>query len=401
MKVAIVTAFPPSKVTLNEYAFHLTKAFALNSDVEEITLLTDHVEDVENIPAINDGCKVNVVPCWKFNSYHNIATVSKAVKNAKADVVLFNLQFLKFGDKKIPAALGLMLPWICRMQGTPSMVLLHNIMEEVDLNNAGIESNKLMEWTYKMIGKGLTRMILQANKVAVTIHKYQETLEKVYGVNNVVTIPHGTFELPTETPNFKEPEEKLQVMAFGKFGTYKKVESMIEAVELVKKRTGKAIETVIAGTDNPNVKGYLNNVAEQYKYVSDLKFTGYVEEEDVPLIFKSSTLVCFPYTSTTGSSGVLHQAGSYGKAVVMPEIGDLSRLITDEGYQGAFFQPEDVSSLADAIEKVLMDPTYRIEMAKTNFKAATAYPLSKISEMYVDNFKEFTSVQQMSKALAA
>ena len=125
MKVAIVTAFPPSKVTLNEYAYHLTKAFALNSDVEEITLLTDHVEDVENIPAINEGCKVNVVPCWKFNSYHNIATVSKAVKNAKADVVLFNLQFLKFGDKKIPAALGLMLPWICRMQGTPSMVLLH------------------------------------------------------------------------------------------------------------------------------------------------------------------------------------------------------------------------------------------------------------------------------------
>ena len=27
MKLAIVTAYPPSKVTLNEYAYHLVKSF--------------------------------------------------------------------------------------------------------------------------------------------------------------------------------------------------------------------------------------------------------------------------------------------------------------------------------------------------------------------------------------
>ena len=41
-------------------------------------------------------------------------------------------------------------------------------------------------------------------------------------------------------------------------------------------------------------------------------------------IFDEAAVVVFPYTATTGSSGVLHQAGSYGKAVVMPDLGDLA-----------------------------------------------------------------------------
>jgi hypothetical protein len=39
MKVAIVTAYPPSKVTLTEYAFHLVKSFRKQEDITEIVLL--------------------------------------------------------------------------------------------------------------------------------------------------------------------------------------------------------------------------------------------------------------------------------------------------------------------------------------------------------------------------
>jgi hypothetical protein len=42
-----------------------------------------------------------------FNSYNNILSISKAIREEKPDAVLINLQFMKFGDKKVPAALGL------------------------------------------------------------------------------------------------------------------------------------------------------------------------------------------------------------------------------------------------------------------------------------------------------
>ncbi|WP_430411075.1 glycosyltransferase [Kordia sp.] len=386
MKLAIVTAYPPSKVTLNEYAYHLVKSFRQKENITEIILLTDATPEAKDLNFSENGCKITVKECWKFNSYKNIFSVTKTINQTKPDAVLFNLQFMKFGDKKIAAALGLMLPWICSLKNIPNIVLLHNILEEVDLGSAGFTSNKILQKAYNFIGTSLTKLLLKADTVAVTMQKYVAVLQEKYVADNVKMIPHGTFEIP-ENPTYKLPKGPLKIMTFGKFGTYKKVEAMIEAVEKVRKTSGLDLEIVIAGTDNPNVPGYLANVQEQYKHVSQLTFTGYVEEADVAPLFQESAVVVFPYTSTTGSSGVLHQAGSYGKAVVMPDLGDLALLVKDEGYRGEFFEPTSVNSLANAIEAIVTNETYRISLGNANYKAATAFPMERITDMYLQEFE--------------
>ncbi|EDP96932.1 glycosyltransferase [Kordia algicida OT-1] len=385
MKLAIVTAFPPSKVTLNEYAYHLVKSFRQKENITELILLTDETPEAKDLNFSEAGCNITVKECWKFNSYKNIFSVTKAINQTQPDAVLFNLQFMKFGDKKVAAALGLMLPWICSLKNIPNIVLLHNILEEVDLGSAGFTSNKLLQKAYNFIGTSLTKLLLKADTVAVTMQKYVDVLEAKYLTDNVTMIPHGTFEIAS-TPSFDLPDGPLKVMTFGKFGTYKKVEKMIEAVEKVRKSSGLNLEIVIAGTDNPNVPGYLANVQEQYKHVPQLTFTGYVEETDVAPLFNESAVVVFPYTATTGSSGVLHQAGSYGKAVVMPDLGDLALLVKDEGYQGEFFEPTSVDSLANAIEAIVTNDAYRVSLGKTNYKAATAFPMERITDMYLEQF---------------
>ncbi|MBQ0733833.1 glycosyltransferase [Aquimarina celericrescens] len=387
MKLAIVTAYPPSKVTLNEYAYHLVKHFRQQTEVSELILLTDVTSQEADIHFEEQGCKVTVKQCWKFNCYTTIFSVMKTVQQTAPDAILFNLQFMKFGDKKIAAALGLLLPLLCKLRKIPTIVLLHNIMEQVDLKSAGFTKNKVLQTVYNFIGTTLTKFILAADTVAVTISKYVDILEEKYKANNIALIPHGTFELPEE-PSYQLPEGPLKIMTFGKFGTYKKVEILIEAIEKVRSRTKTNLEIVIAGTDNPNVPGYLASMKEKYRHVPQLTFTGYVAEEDVPKIFGESAMVVFPYTSTTGSSGVLHQAGSYGKAVVMPDLGDLSILVKEEGYQGEFFDPKSVDSLADAIEKIVLNEAYRIALGKANYKAATALPMSTITTMYLDEFKK-------------
>ncbi|MGY6650027.1 glycosyltransferase [Wenyingzhuangia sp. IMCC45574] len=400
MKLAIVTAYPPSKVTLNEYAYHLVKSFRLKEEITELVLLTDKTLDEKDIAFEHKGCKITVKECWSFNSYKNILSVAKAVKEVKPDAILFNLQFMKFGDKKMAAALGLMLPMLFKIKKIPTIVLLHNIMEEVDLGTAGFTSNKLMQSIYGFIGTTLTKLILQADVVAVTIKKYVDVLTSKYHVDNVVLIPHGTFEI-AETPNYETVPGPLQIMTFGKFGTYKKVELMIEAVEMIRKRTDLDLEVVVAGTDNPNVPGYLAQVQEEYKEVSGLRFTGYVEEEEVAPLFQESAMVVFPYTSTTGSSGVLHQAGSYGKAVVMPDLGDLALLVKDEGYKGEFFNPTSVESLADAIQKIAEDELYRVSLGQANYNAATAYPMSTIADMYLEKFNGIISKRTVVNSVKA
>ncbi|GGD11640.1 glycosyltransferase [Hyunsoonleella pacifica] len=405
MKLAIVTAYPPSKVTLNEYAYHLVKHFRQKENITELVLLTDTTQGAKDINFTEVGCKITVKECWTFNSYLNIIKVTKAINQVKPDAVLFNLQFMKFGDKKIAAALGLMLPLVCKLKKIPNIVLLHNIMEQVDLGRAGFTSNKIMQKIYGLIGGALTRLILQADTVTVTMQKYVEILSKKYNAKNVKLIPHGTFEI-LEEPSYETPLEPFKIMTFGKFGTYKKVENMIKAIEMLREVSDINMEIVIAGTDNPNTPGYLESVKQKYNYVQGLTFTGYVAEEDVPKLFKESTVVVFPYTSTTGSSGVLHQAGSYGKAVVMPDLGDLALLVQDEGYKGEFFDAESPSSLAIALQKILEDNAYRVELERANYKAATAYPMSRIVDMYINTFEairdkksEVTTVQSQEVIL--
>ena len=199
-------------------------------------------------------------------------------------------------------------------------------------------------------------------------------------------VPHGAFETPPE-PDYCLPEGPKQIMAFGKFGTYKKVEILIEAVEIIRNRTSMDLEIVIAGTDSPNTPGYLEGIKKSYQHVPQMRFTGYVAEENVPVIFSESAVTVFPYTSTTGSSGVLHQAGSYGKAVALPDLGDLSILVKEEGYKGEFFNPDSAESLANAIENILKDDSYRIQLGMNNYKAACSLPMSEITNMYVNYFK--------------
>src|SRR5664279_2947306 len=151
---------------------------------------------------------------------------------------------------------------------------------------------------------------------------------------------------------------------------------LVQAYQELLQRGYQDIELVLAGSDSPNSAGYMAGVAAAYADVPGLVLTGYVAEADVAPLFSSSAVVAFPYTSTTGSSGVLHQAGEYGRAAVLPRIGDLIDIIEEEGFRGVYFEPGDPISLADALAKVLDDDSLRDDLGRRNFAAASGIPMS-------------------------
>jgi glycosyltransferase involved in cell wall biosynthesis len=84
---------------------------------------------------------------------------------------------------------------------------------------------------------------------------------------------------------------------------------------------------------------------------------------------------------------VLHQAGSYGKAAIIPRVGDLKELIEEEGFAGAYFEPGDVDGMADAVERLLTDDEYRNSLGQKNYVAAASLPMEDITEWYLLHFK--------------
>ncbi|MCB0060902.1 MAG: glycosyltransferase [Caldilineaceae bacterium] len=388
LRFGLVTTYPPGNGSLNEYAYHFVQALRQKPEVAEVCLFVDDLPTGNQYADMTRGttapqAPLRFIPAWRFNDSGNVLRLLRAVRRAKVDVVLFNIQFASFGDHKIPAALGLLAPALLRASGIPAVVLLHNIMETVDLKSAGIADKPQLEQLIRFFGTLATRFILRANLVAVTIPKYVEILEARYGADNVLLAPHGAFEHVADVPTFDLPAGPLQIMTFGKFGTYKRVETLIEAFALLQARQSVPLELVIAGTGSPHTPNYLQEVADTYAHVPHIRFTGYVPEDAVATIFGEAAVVVFPYTSTTGSSGVLHQAGDYGKAVVLPQIGDLRELVAEEGYIGEFFEPDNPQALADAIARILDDPERRITMGRQNYLAARGLPLSDVIDWYL------------------
>ncbi|MEI8309002.1 MAG: glycosyltransferase [Chloroflexales bacterium] len=400
MRIAIVTPYPPSQGSLNEYAFHFIRFLRQKSEISEIFILTDRLPDDAAYPADTVAqpglAPLHIVPCWRFGALDNALRIVRTARSLAPDIVLFNIQFASFGSSKPSAALGLLAPAMTRAVGIPTIVLLHNIMETVDLKSAGFGANPLVERLIRTFGAITTRALLSADLLAVTIPRYVEILEHKYGATNVLLAPHGAFD-EAPPPSFEPPPGPLQIMTFGKFGTYKKIEPLVEAFRLLRE-TRRDLELVIAGTDSPNAHGYLEAVRLANVDLAGLRFTGYVAEEDVPRIFQDAGVVVFPYTSTTGSSGVLHQAGNYGRAVVLPRLGDLAELIAEEGYTGEFFAPENAQSLAEALARLLDDPARRRAMGTQNYLAACGLPMAEVVEWYILHAQNVLTVRNARRA---
>lgn len=386
LNIAVVSPYPPSKSSLNEYGYHFITALRKKPEIGQIYILSDELPEGEYYQPITDeGAPTSIISCWKFGAINNATRIQSAVNTLKPDVVLFNIQFASFAGSRIAGAFGLLSPMLVKyMSRIPTVVLLHNIMETVDLSSAGFGGSNLMELVTRKAGEWATRAILSADLVALTIPKYVEILNEKYKAKNVFLAPHGAFDDVPE-PDFSDSNNgKLNIMTFGKFGTYKKVEPLIEAFSKLKEsQREQELELVIAGSDSPNVKGYLENVKHQYSNIDGITYTGYVAEEDVPRLFQESDVVVFPYTSTTGSSGVLHQAGSFGCAAVLPNFGDFAEIIKEEGYTGVFFEPNDVDSLTEAIETLLSSPEMRKEQGQQNYLAAKGIPIDDVVDWYL------------------
>jgi glycosyltransferase involved in cell wall biosynthesis len=377
MKICLVTSFPPSRDALNEYGFHIASELQRIPGIE-LKVLGDEFSPVQ--PEL-DGFSVS--RCWSFNSLRNPARLLQAIRQEKPDIVWFNLGFASFGGKAAPAFLGIAVPAIARMAGYYTHVTLHQLMETVDLNDAGVRFPLL----YRLGGFLATHIVLFANSVSVMLPAYRSVLVEKYGRGAVYVRRHGIFSARPEYPDLAQrgnPEHRI--LAFGKWGTYKRLEPLIDAFRAVANELPDA-RLVIAGTDHPKTPGYLKSVQEKLAGRSDVIFRGYVAEEDIPELFQSSSIVVLPYTSSAGSSGIAHLACTYGVPIVATDIPDFRRLAEEEGLAIDFFAAGNTSELAQHLTDLLQNRERQVEMALENVSAALRMSMPEIIRQYLKTFE--------------
>jgi glycosyltransferase involved in cell wall biosynthesis len=385
MKICLVTAFPPSRRGLNEYGFHIARELG-RDPLLSLTVLGDEIEDGA---AELDGFEV--IRCWRFDALSNPVKLWRAIHDIKPDVVWFNLLFSTFGNKPVAAFGGLTVPVLSRLTGRYTHVTLHHLMDNIDLKDAGVRFPRL----YRAAGYAATRMLLMANSISVLLPAYRRTLIDKYRGENVHFRAHGILSARPEPPDFSlrgNPEHRI--LAFGKWGTYKRLDLLIEAFHELAERMPN-VKLVIAGSNHPMTPGYVEGIAEQLKDDPRVEFTGYVAEEDLPKLFCTSSFLVLPYSSATGASGVAHLACEFGVPIVSAGIQDFREMAWDEGIAIEFYETGNAQDLAERMHALLNDDEKMREMSEQNFSAALRMTMPQIIRQYLRAF----DLHQRARAL--
>jgi glycosyltransferase involved in cell wall biosynthesis len=197
---------------------------------------------------------------------------------------------------------------------------------------------------------------------------------------------HGILSGRPEYPDFsKRGNPDHQILAFGKWGTYKRLELLVAAFEKIAK-TIPNVKLVIAGGNHPKTPGYVESIASYCRGDSRIQFTGYVAEEAIPDLFQSTSITVMPYTSSAGSSGVAHLACEYGVPILASNIADFREVASEEGIAMEFFECGNVDSLAQKFIELLQSPERLKAMAEHNFSAALRMSMPEIIRQYIRSF---------------
>jgi glycosyltransferase involved in cell wall biosynthesis len=375
MRICLVTAFPPSTQRINEYGWHL--ATQARNQGAELIVLADRYEP--RLPEL-DGFRV--CRCWAFNSLATPWRLLQEARELKPDVIWFNLVYSTFGDQPLAAFLGLCAPLLLRVCGFRTHVTLHHMMENVELRHADIRFPKLYLWA----GTLATRVLLKAHTVSVLLEMYRQALMERYGATNINVHRHGILGAMPEPPDFSLRQDAFRVLAFGKFGRYKRLDLMLEAWPAVKQQVPNA-RLIIAGQDHPNRVGYMASLAEQHKDDGSIEFLGYLPEDGIGAVFSRCNVAVLPYSSSGGPSGVAHQAAQFGLPLIGSGIADIVNVCTEEDLAIDYYQTDDAADLAEKIVALARDPERERRMAQQNYAAALAMTMPNIVAQYLRDFQ--------------
>jgi glycosyltransferase involved in cell wall biosynthesis len=182
----------------------------------------------------------------------------------------------------------------------------------------------------------------------------------------VRVIPHGAFDYFTRLPEEKPLPAELEgaegpvILFFGLLRPYKGLDTLLRAF-----RELEGAELWIVGNPRMDLEPLRGPAAEAPGRVRFV--TRFVEDAEVPAIFRRADLVVLPYRDAE-QSGVLYTGLAFGKPLVLSAVGGFPEVAATGAAR--LVPPEDPAALAAALAELTAEPEAREQLAEAARRAA-------------------------------
>ncbi|WP_090887352.1 glycosyltransferase family 4 protein [Paenibacillus polymyxa] len=260
---------------------------------------------------------------------------------------------------------------------TPLVQTIHSSYEKELILNGKIEENGP---EHQFLVSLYREMEQKADRLIAVSQSFQHYLTPyVQHPQDVVVIPNGYDE-----KRFKpipHENEVTQLITVCRLVPAKGLDILLQACAELKKRNQEFVLHIIG--DGP-IRPEMEEMARQLDIYHETIFYGYTlhPEEFMPFF---DVFVLPSRAEAFGS--VFAEAALSCLALVGTEVGGIPEQI-ENGVNGLLVPPDNPKALADALEKVIADPAYRYELARSACdKAKSSYSLSRavneLKKMYL------------------
>lgn len=201
---------------------------------------------------------------------------------------------------------------------------------------------------------------------------------------DLVTVTH----LAADAKRFVPPKDKNKVREYlaQKFGIDnpyilyisrlehpgKNHANLIRAFELYKKESGSPSLLVLPGPDKERAQE-IHALAEASVYAKDIRFLGFIDTEDVPLLYQGSDLFVLPSFFEGFGLPVL-EAMACSTVVITSSAASLPEV---SGPHTPHFDPTSPTEMAEAMKEALLDEKTRETLAKKSVACAKTFSWDK------------------------
>jgi glycosyltransferase involved in cell wall biosynthesis len=203
----------------------------------------------------------------------------------------------------------------------------------------------------------------------------------------VRVIPHGAFDYLTRLPEEKPLPAELEgaqgpvILFFGLLRPYKGLDLLLEAFAQVE-----GAELWIVG--NPRMDVAPLRVAAEAASGRVRFVTRFIDDAEIPAIFRRADLVVLPYRDAE-HSGVLYTGLAFGKPMVLSAVGGFPEVAATGAAR--LVPAGDASALASALSELAADPAARERLATAAREAAAGpYSWDAVAHQTLALYEELT-----------
>lgn len=378
MRVGFISGeYPPMQGGVGAFTREVARAMA---DMEHDVFVFTR-EQARN--AGEDGITVSSVVGDKW-TWQTAWLIDRWIDDTQIDVV--NIQFQTAAYDMHPA-----IHWLPgRTRRIPVVVTFHDLRVPYLFPKAG----RVREWIVRKLAS-------DADGVIATDRADEKTLRdnwQIRGVrwipigSNVTTTPPQDYDRDTWRAGMGVSPDDLLISYFGFLNQSKGGLTLVEALaELVKQGTPAKLVMIggRAGSSDPTNVRYgkqIDALIEEHGLGERVRWTGFVEDEQVSAYFYASDLTALPYEDGVSlRRGTLMAALVHGRAIITtepetdaPELDSVVKTVP----------AKDAKALAEAIRELWQNPAQRRAMEEAAKQASRHFEWTTIAENTIAYFED-------------